>query len=66
MRIRVNGEERTVPADATVGSVVDSLRSERRGIAAALNEEVVPASQWDDVVVHDGDRVEVLTAAQGG
>ncbi|HLG00227.1 MAG TPA: sulfur carrier protein ThiS [Acidimicrobiia bacterium] len=66
MRITVNGEDRTVPPGTTVGSVVDSLRSERRGLAAALNEEVVPRSRWDDVTVSEGDRIEVLTAAQGG
>jgi sulfur carrier protein len=31
-----------------------------------VNGEVVPRSQWAEVALRDGDRVEVLTAAQGG
>lgn len=38
----------------------------RRGVAVAVNEEVVPRSAWDETPVRDGDRVEVLNAAQGG
>jgi sulfur carrier protein len=37
-----------------------------KGIAVALNGEVVPRSAWDATDLHPGDRVEVLTAAQGG
>lgn len=66
MNVLVNGTPRAIDRGTTVGSVVDSLRGERRGLATAVNEEVVPRSQWDDVELHDGDRVEVLTAAQGG
>ena len=32
----------------------------------ARNEEVVPRSQWDTTPATDGDRFEILTAAQGG
>jgi sulfur carrier protein len=37
-----------------------------KGIAVALNGEVVPRSAWDATDLRPGDRVEVLTAAQGG
>ena len=36
------------------------------GVAAAVNEAVVPRSQWRGTLLGDGDRVEVLTAVQGG
>jgi len=35
-------------------------------VAAALNETVVPRSRWSATVLADGDRVEILTAVQGG
>jgi sulfur carrier protein len=35
-------------------------------VAAALNETVVPRSRWAAATLVDGDRVEVLTAVQGG
>jgi sulfur carrier protein len=37
-----------------------------RGIAIALNGEVVPRTEWDDRMLTDGDAVELLVAVQGG
>lgn len=64
--VRVNGEERALEGGATLGALVDGLGRGRRGLAVAVNEEVVPRSRWDETRVHGGDRVEVLSAAQGG
>jgi sulfur carrier protein len=38
----------------------------RRGLAVAVDAEVVPRSEWDARPLADGERVEVLTAIQGG
>jgi sulfur carrier protein len=37
-----------------------------RGVAVALNGEVVPRGAWDERRVSDGDHIEALTAIQGG
>jgi len=39
---------------------------DRRGLAVAVNGEVVPRSTWAERPVGDGDQVEILTVAQGG
>jgi sulfur carrier protein len=62
----VNGDEQMVDQNTTVGALVDSLGRGRAGIAIARNAEIVPRSQWDTEVLQAGDRVEVVTAAQGG
>jgi sulfur carrier protein len=49
-----------------VTELVAHHRDSPRGIAVARNEEVVPRSQWDRTVAEDGDRFEIVTAAQGG
>lgn len=64
--VTVNGEAQVLEPGVTVGTVVDGLGRERRGLAVAVNEEVVPRSRWDETPVQEGDRLEVLTAAQGG
>jgi sulfur carrier protein len=66
VRATVNGENRELPHGATVADVLTLLDAPRRGVAVAVNGMVVPASNWQAVSVHDGDRVEILTAAQGG
>ncbi|MEU8570316.1 sulfur carrier protein ThiS [Streptomyces pathocidini] len=64
--VSVNGEPRTVPEGTTLDRVVAALTTAPSGVAAALNETVVPRGQWPATPVGDGDRVEVLTAVQGG
>jgi sulfur carrier protein len=62
----VNGEPREVPAGTTVGQVVATVTELATGVAAAVNGEVVPRRSWPATPVRDGDRVEVVTAVQGG
>ncbi|MGW0546265.1 sulfur carrier protein ThiS [Streptomyces altiplanensis] len=66
MTISVNGENREVDAGTTLGALVATLTRAPSGVAAALNETVVPRGRWGVTVLGDGDRVEVLTAVQGG
>ncbi|MDX3533151.1 sulfur carrier protein ThiS [Streptomyces sp. MB09-01] len=64
--VSVNGEPRQVAAGTTLDTVVTTLTTAPSGVAAALNETVVPRGQWPATPVGDGDRVEILTAVQGG
>lgn len=66
MRLTVNGEPRDLPAGSSVAVLVGQLTAAVRGVAVAVNGEVVPRSTWDSAGLAEGDRVEVLTAAQGG
>ncbi|RSS81540.1 sulfur carrier protein ThiS [Streptomyces sp. WAC06614] len=66
MTVSVNGEPRELVPGTTLDAVVATLTSAPSGVAAALNETVVPRGQWPATPVGDGDRVEVLTAVQGG
>lgn len=63
MHLTLNGEGRDLPDGATVADV---LGERTRGVAVAVNEEVVPRSTWPEAMLHDGDRVEILEARQGG
>ncbi|GAA3335315.1 sulfur carrier protein ThiS [Amorphoplanes nipponensis] len=65
MRVILNGAARDVDV-LSVEGLVEQLTSARRGVAVAVNGEVVPRSSWPAARLCDGDRVEVLTAAQGG
>ncbi|MGW6686846.1 sulfur carrier protein ThiS [Streptomyces sp. NPDC054961] len=66
MTISVNGEPLEIAAGTMLAAVVATLTQATRGVAAALNETVVPRGQWPYTSVAEGDRVEVLTAVQGG
>ena len=64
--ITVNGEPREVTAGTTLAALVTALTAARSGVAVAVNDEVVPRGDWPSRRLGDGDRVEVLTAVQGG
>jgi sulfur carrier protein len=67
VNVYLNGEPRELPDGATVEAAVDAVApGQERGIAAALNGEVVPKSQWGRTRLGDGVRVEVVQAVQGG
>jgi thiazole synthase len=68
MRIELNGEPRELPAGATLADAVRESGAERegRGVAVALDGEVVPRAEWDSTLLVDGHSVEVLAAIQGG
>jgi sulfur carrier protein len=66
MQVTINGTPRGVSGDLSVAAVVAELTPHRRGVAVAVNGEVVPRTGWAATTLRDGDRVEVLTAAQGG
>ncbi len=62
----VNGTTWLGPRHVTVAQVVDVWCPSPKGVAVALNDEVVPTSRWKGTVITDGDRVEIVTAAAGG
>lgn len=66
--ITVNGQPRQVPDGTAVAAVVAELvgSGAGRGVAVAVNGEVVPRTSWETRTLAAGDRVEVLTATQGG
>jgi sulfur carrier protein len=63
MTIQLNGETVTLAPGATVATLVDSGR---RGMAVAVDGEVVPKSEWGLTPLRDGQRVEIVGAIQGG
>jgi sulfur carrier protein len=66
MQVLVNGEPTALPEGATVATVVADLELPARGIAVALDREVVPRGRWDSTPLAEGARVEVVHAVQGG
>jgi thiamine biosynthesis protein ThiS len=66
VRVRLNGSNTELDDRTTLTAVVQRYGRGERGIAVALNGEVVARSRWNDVELNEGDRVEVLGAIGGG
>jgi sulfur carrier protein len=68
-QITVNGEQRPLPGDGALTALlrVEGIDpDEASGVAVALNDEVVRRSEWPTTTLEAGDRVEIVTATQGG
>jgi len=66
VEVTVNGEPRRLPEGATVAWLVDDMGAGRRGVAVAIDAEVVLRSSWETTLLRSGARIEVLRAVQGG
>lgn len=67
-RIVLNGERVELPAGASLLTALEriGLDEQSKGVAVAVDGEVVPRTHWEAYTLHDGARVEALTAMQGG
>lgn len=66
MLLTVNGQERQIATALTLRSLLDELGLEPAKIAVERNLEIVPRSQYDAVVLRDGDRLEIVQFIGGG
>ena len=68
MKVLVNGEPTELATGATVQSALAALElpGGERGVAVAVDAEVVPRGEWPARALSEGARVEILRAIQGG
>ncbi len=66
MRFELNGEPCDAPEGLRVRALLERFELAQRRVAVAINAEVIPRSRFDEVEIHDGDRIEVIQAVGGG
>ena len=68
MKIRVNGEVKTVHPNLNVHALLIALEMDPRqsGIAVAVDREVIPKAAWQETKLHENSDVEIIRAVQGG
>lgn len=66
MKLFVNGKEHDVAPQISLTSLVRSLELPERGIAIAVNNHMIPRTQWDQSILNVNDKVIIIKAACGG
>lgn len=66
MQIYLNGEERQIPDDTNMASLVELLALSGKRIAVEVNEELVPRSTFPEYCLKPQDKVEIVHAIGGG
>ncbi|MFN8282210.1 MAG: sulfur carrier protein ThiS [Chitinophagales bacterium] len=67
MQITINNHAYTFDEDTTLENAIDSLQlEETKGIALALNEEIIPRNKWNETILFDEDKIIIIGAVAGG
>lgn len=66
MQIEVNNEPREVAQGQSLKELMASLQFPTEGTAVAVDDAIVPKSQWDSFVLTAGMKVDVFSLVAGG
>lgn len=66
MTIVVNNQPLEFAADDTIPFVLQHININTRGVAVAVNNEVVPKAAWETYVLKENDKLTIIRATQGG
>ncbi len=67
-KIILNGEEKEISREMNIMELLEEIGIKYReiGLAVAVNEEIVPKSEYKSKVVKEGDKVEIVQLVGGG
>jgi sulfur carrier protein len=69
MTLHINGDERTFPDSPTpftLAALIESLDMKSDRVAVELNRDIVPRDRWQQTLLKDGDRLEIVHFVGGG
>lgn len=66
MTITVNGQKRDIEAGTTMQQLLEKLNLQGKVMAAAVNMNIVKQDSWDEYILQDGDKLELLDFVGGG
>lgn len=66
MKVQVNNKEVEINPDATLVQLTAQLELTVSGIAIAVNNRMIPRTEWEGFSLHENDNVVIIKAACGG
>lgn len=66
MELTINGETRVFPGPLSAAALVEVLGYTGKRVALERNGEIVPRSRHAEVMLGDGDSIELVVAVGGG
>ncbi len=67
MLISVNNQSVTLPAVCNVAGLVAHFGfQDQKGMAIAVNQQIIPKSTWNSYALSENDQVTIIHATQGG
>ena len=66
MKIFVNDKEQNLNGEHSLIHLLSKIMSNTNGIAAAVNNSVVPKTTWEKFQLKENDKIIIIKATQGG
>ena len=66
MQVRINGKEHDIEAGTTVATLLCELDAAPQRVAVEINRELVPRRTFEEVILNEGDTIEIVTFVGGG
>ena len=66
IQLSVNGESRSIAPGANLARLIAELALAGKRVAVERNGEIVPRSHYPEILLADGDRLEIVVAVGGG
>lgn len=66
IQIHVNGEPYQLAAGANVAVLVTKLELAQARLAIELNLDILPRTKWDETLLQQGDKLEIVHFVGGG
>lgn len=66
MEVLINGEKREVKPGTTIAALLKELGVDYRYLAVERNRAIVPKQEYDQVVLEEGDEIEIVRFVGGG
>ncbi len=64
--INVNNHPKEISENSSVASLLQTLEQPEKGIAVAINQQIITKTDWESKVVTNGDDILIIQATQGG
>ncbi len=64
--VSINGEARQLDSPVSVAALLEQMRLDGKRIALERNGEIIPRGQFNQHLLADGDRLEIVVAVGGG
>ncbi len=66
MKVQVNNKEVKITDASTITQLTEQLELPSQGIAIAVNNKMIPRTEWDKFVLHESDNLVIIKATCGG
>lgn len=64
--VHVNNTAHTIPMDSSIADLLSQLKISANGIAIAIDQNIIPQSEWDTYKLQDKQNLLLIKATQGG